>query len=200
METKLGELMQAVVGDPPHQVTAEAVRRHVVRRRVLECAAVTLALAVLAVIIPAGIRAFGDTAGPSAGGSPLVPTAYVSGGRSGQGTVTPITVATNRPGRPIKVGGAPTFIAVTPDGRTLYVADLDLGTVTPITVATKTPGKPIKVDGAPVGIAVMSDGKTLYVSDGRRGQGTVTPITVATNTPGKPIKVGGAAGFIAITP
>jgi hypothetical protein len=114
METKLRELMQAVVGDPPHQVTAEAVRRHVVRRRVLECAGVTLALAVLAVIIPAGIAVFGHTAGPSAGGSPLVPTVYVSGGRSGQGTVTPITVATNTPGTPIKVGGAAGFIAITP--------------------------------------------------------------------------------------
>ena len=69
------------------------------------------------------------------------------------GTVTPITIATNTAGKPIKVGRAPDFIAITPDGKTAYVAAVS-GTVTPITTATNTPGQPINVGYGPAGIAV----------------------------------------------
>ena len=64
-------------------------------------------------------------------------------------TVTPITTATNTPGKPIKVGDGPGGITITPDGKTVYVANFESGTVTPITAATNTPGKPIKVGSGP---------------------------------------------------
>jgi len=102
--------------------------------------------------------------------------------------VTPITTATNTPGKPIKVGHRPRLIAITPDGKTAYVVNQG-GTVTPIATATNTPGKPIKVGGQPYSaIAITPDGKTVYVAN--TGTNTVTPISTATNTPGKPIKVG----------
>ena len=41
------------------------------------------------------------------------------------GTVTPIATATNMPGEPIDVGDEPFAIAVTPDGKTVYVATSD---------------------------------------------------------------------------
>jgi DNA-binding beta-propeller fold protein YncE len=80
---------------------------------------------------------------------------------------------------------------MTPDGRTLYVAD-NGGTVTPVNVATGTPGTPIKVRPGPVALAVTPDGRTLYVaSDGDAGQsGTVLPVTVATGATGTSIPVG----------
>ncbi|HXZ77403.1 MAG TPA: hypothetical protein VEH31_41935 [Streptosporangiaceae bacterium] len=53
-------------------------------------------------------------------------------------------MATNRPGKPIRVGGGPSAIVVTRDGRTAYVLSSAAGTVTPIATATNTPGKPIK--------------------------------------------------------
>ena len=72
----------------------------------------------------------------------------------GLGTVTPVTMATNTAGTPIRVGRAPGPIAITPDGKTAYVAngadDPGGGTVTPITTATNTPGKPIRVGSGPV--------------------------------------------------
>ena len=102
--------------------------------------------------------------------------------------MTPITTATNTPGKPIKVGHRPRLIAITPDGKTAYVVNQG-GTVTPIATATNTPGKPIKVGGQPYSaIAITPDGKTVYVAN--TGTNTVTPISTATNTPGKPIKVG----------
>jgi DNA-binding beta-propeller fold protein YncE len=62
-------------------------------------------------------------------------------------TVTPISTATNMPGKPIHVGSGPAYftggIVITPDGKTAYIAT---GSgVTPISTATGTPGKPIHV-------------------------------------------------------
>ena len=105
--------------------------------------------------------------------------------------------------QPIKVGLDPGVIAITPDGKTAYVANDTLGTVTPISTATNVPGKPIKVGPGPGVIAITPDGKTAYVvleNDPRSLSGTVIPISTATSMPGKPIKVGPGPGVIAITP
>ena len=90
-------------------------------------------------------------------------TAYVSSqpatkpepaGCTGQtGEVTPISTATNVPGRPIRVDCGPYFLAITPDGKTVWVASGER-TVTPIATATNTLGKPIKFRGAIKAIAV----------------------------------------------
>ncbi len=75
--------------------------------------------------------------------SPDGKTAYVTNGASG--TVTPIDVATNMPGKPIKISGKPgsDAIVISPDGTTAYVANQPSSTVTPIYLATGTPEKPI---------------------------------------------------------
>jgi YVTN family beta-propeller protein len=72
-------------------------------------------------------------------------TAYVTNGASG--TVTPIDVATDEPGKPIKISGKPgaDAIAISADGTTAYVANQPSSTVTPIDLATNTPEKPIKI-------------------------------------------------------
>jgi YVTN family beta-propeller protein len=113
-------------------------------------------------------------------------TAYVIGGT----TVTPIATATSTPGKPIQVRSVQDLSvrganAITPDGKTLYVANVDAGTVTPITTATNTADKPIRVGRGAGEIAITPDGKTAYVVSGvdYPGWGTVTPITTATNTP-----------------
>jgi YVTN family beta-propeller protein len=68
--------------------------------------------------------------------------------------VTPITTATNEPGKPIKVGTQPWAIVVTPDGKTAYVVNSETGTVTPVSTVTNRAGKPIKVGITPVAIAI----------------------------------------------
>ena len=69
-------------------------------------------------------------------------------------TVTPIRTATNTALKPIKVGildvtvgESPDAIAITPNGKTAYVANAGPSTVTPITTATNEPGKAIKASG-----------------------------------------------------
>ena len=114
------------------------------------------------------------------------------------GVVTPVNIATGTAGTPITVGPMPTAIAITPDGKTAYVANEGSNTVTPITIATGTAGTPITVGSQPDAIAITPDGKTAYVDN--EGSNTVTPITVATGTAGTPITVGLAPEGIAITP
>jgi hypothetical protein len=68
MDRQLRDLLQAAVGEPPHRVTAEAVRRRVIRRRVVEFAAGAVAVAAIAAVIPVGIGALGHAHGPPNGG------------------------------------------------------------------------------------------------------------------------------------
>jgi YVTN family beta-propeller protein len=124
-----------------------------------------------------------------------------------RGTVTPIMTATNTPREPIDVGNEPFAIAVTPDGRTVYVANTwentgrlagGQSTVTPIATATNTPGPPIPVGSGPWAFAITPDGQAAYVINFYSH--SVTPIATATNTPGPPIPVGQGPRAIAITP
>ena len=55
---------------------------------------------------------------------------------------------------PIKVGIQPMAIAITPDGKTAYVANYLSGTVTPIATGTNSAGKPITVGNHPLAIAI----------------------------------------------
>ena len=116
-----------------------------------------------------------------------------------------LDLTTGRLGKPVKLSGDPDAIAITPNGKTAYVAIYASGTVTPIDLATNTTGKPIKVSGKPLAtrfygqpmaIAITPDGSTAYVANGATS--TVTPIDLATNKPGKPIKISGKLGADAI--
>ncbi len=85
-------------------------------------------------------------------------------------------------------------MAISPDGRTLYVASLGTNTVIPISTKTNKPGKPIKVGPEPGFLALTPDGRVLYVlsyNDGHHG-GLVTAIRTATKKAAGP---SGSAGI-----
>jgi hypothetical protein len=65
MDRQVRDLLEAAAGEPPHRVTAEAVRRKVIRRRVAEFAAGAVAVAAIAAIAPVGIGALGRGPAPS---------------------------------------------------------------------------------------------------------------------------------------
>ena len=115
-------------------------------------------------------------------------TAWVLGVGSGSGhTATPISTATNRPGRPIHTGTRYDQVVFTPNGKIAY--DLALPrAVTPISTATGRAGTPIKILGAE-GMVITPDSKMAYVI-----AGNVVPISTATNTAGTPIRVSGYPG------
>ena len=85
--------------------------------------------------------------------------------------MTPIRIATNTALPPITVGRIPVAIAITPDGKTAYVADGGSGTVTPIETATNTRARR-SPSAAPIAIAITPDGNTAYVTNyGTAGTG-----------------------------
>ena len=229
-DTSLRGLLETALGDEPPigPVAGNSLRlgiklrRRIRIRRAAGGAAVVVAMAA---VIPAVIGIGGHTAAgvhPGAarnvtgqvsdggGGTPPAVTgsgtAYVI--NSGGGTVTPIDLATNTPGRPIKVSGEPVAMAITPDGKTAYVASgaTNSGaeptlaqTVTAIDLTTNTPGKPMDLQWSADAIVITPDGKTAYLINGFPSR-TLTAVDLATNTPGKSITLRGEPVAIAMAP
>jgi YVTN family beta-propeller protein len=226
-ETSLRGLLETALDDEPPigPVARNSLRAGIKlrrRARIRHASGAAAVVAVMAVVIPAVTGVFGNTAaGPhpgaarqgtghasnSGGGTPrpgAAPrgTAYVI--NSGGGTVTPIDLATNTPGKPIKVNGEPVAMAIAPDGKTAYVScgatnSAPAQTVTPVDLATNTPGKPINLQWPPDAIAITPDGKTAYMIVGFPSH-SVTPLDLATNTPGKPVTLTGPPEQIAMAP
>ena len=144
-------------------------------------------------ITPDGREAFVANAG-----------AIVSGQTGAFGnTVTPINLQDDKPLAPIAVGNAPTGVAITPNGTTAIVTNLNSGSVSTITVANNQPGTPITIQGGPIAVATRpGDSKVAYTADtsSNTAGGTVTPIDLTTGTALHPIAVGKAPQAIAITP
>jgi DNA-binding beta-propeller fold protein YncE len=207
--TLVRELLErTTVPEPPiGPIAQNAIRAGLrLRRRRRIVQATATGAAAVAIVCVAALAAAG-VIGHRAAAPALIPaTVYVLAGSQAVGTVTPISTTTRRPGRTIvvrtgsEVFGVPPQLAVTPDGKTIWVADGN-DNVTPISAATNRAGKPVRiVHGEYEGteqVLATPDGKTVYVLD---SYGNVTPISTATHKPGKPIKLGDNAGEMAITP
>jgi DNA-binding beta-propeller fold protein YncE len=205
-----GLLERATVPEPPAGPIARNALRAGLRLR-RRRRAQGIAGAVTVCVVCAGFLAVSGAAGhQTATRASETATVYVLGGGTGD-TVTPISAATNTPGRPIVIAGMPASqgsstsipgYAVAPGGKTIWVAD-GSDSVTPISTATNRAGKPVKVvhdqGYSTEQVVITPDGKTAYVLD---STGAITPVSTATSTPGKPIKLGGDhAGYqMAITP
>ncbi len=123
---------------------------------------------------------------------------YVSDSESASLSV--LETATNQLfGEPIAVGGGPTGVAITPDGRFAYVADSGAGTVSVVDLETGFAAAPIQVPPGPAAIAISPDGRFAFVTSTKSQ--TVSVIDTQTNQlAGEPIKVGAGPEGIAISP
>jgi YVTN family beta-propeller protein len=151
--------------------------------------------------IPNGLRTRGT--------APLHRPATVYVANSFSGTVTPILVRGNRPGRPIRVSPGPEQILIGPAGKTVFVAGHrnlpDRGTpatLTAIRTATNVAGKTLRMCRAAPGdqlvMAITPDGSTIYFLCPSANR--VIPVRTRTLTAGKPINAGPYPDAIAITP
>jgi YVTN family beta-propeller protein/autotransporter-associated beta strand protein len=121
--------------------------------------------------------------------------AYISSANSN--TISVLNTNTNTvTGPPIPVGTQPIGVATTPDGRLVYVANLD--SVSVINTTTRSVSN-LTLGGEPVGIAMTPNAKFAYVS-GFSGN-NVSVINTATNmVVGAPIPVGTNPFDLAVTP
>ncbi len=108
-----------------------------------------------------------------------------------------MNTATDKLGKPIFVN-SPAALAVTPNGKTLYVINEGSQTVNLINTANNTIDGSISVGNTPDGIAVTPDGLTAYVSN--ETDNTVSTIDTATKKVSQVITVGNGPDGIAITP
>ena len=127
-ETSLRRLLdQALAHEPPmgpvaHHSLAAGIRLRR-RRRARNTTASLAAVAVIAAGVPAVIGALGHSAAGVRTGSHQV-VIYV--GSDHQDAVTPISAGASTAGRPIKTDPGPRRLAITPDGKTLYAANVQL--------------------------------------------------------------------------
>ncbi|WP_166654968.1 beta-propeller fold lactonase family protein [Mycobacterium sp. BK086] len=111
--------------------------------------------------------------------------------------VVAIDTATRTAGAPIITGtnaGRAPVIAMTPNGRYIYVTDEDANSISVIdTSANSVVGTPITVPD-PIDLRVTPDGKTLYVTS--QESNSVFALDTATNTISKTISVAGATELV----
>ena len=79
-------------------------------------------------------------------------------------------------GSPIVLAKGGQSIAVTPNGKTVYVPIISLKAVIPIRTATNTALPPIPVGYEPFAMVVTPNGRTVYVGNAS----SLTPIRVST--------------------
>lgn len=109
-----------------------------------------------------------------------VPKVWVLNGDS----VSPVYAVRHVADRAIKLRcDQPSSLAITPNGRTLYVGCTD--TVIPIDAATGRAARAIHIGPGVDQIVITPNGRTAYVG----ANNTVVPIRISTNRAGKPIKV-----------
>ena len=152
------------------------------RNRVRAMGVSVLATLFLAIFVPGAIAQY----------------AYVTNETSN--SVSVINTQSNRVvGPPISVDGGPFSIAISPDGRSAYVASLGLGYVSVIdTRSGQVIGSSIPVGQYPDAIAINPDGTRAYVAS---MTGTVSVIDTKTRSlVGSPISVGEQPEGIAVTP
>jgi DNA-binding beta-propeller fold protein YncE len=119
------------------------------------------------------------------------------------GAVTPVNVLTGVAGSTIGLGWLPVSLAITPDGRSLYVAidgrsgmgQLAPNSVTVIDTATGRVRASLPWTAGPLYLQMAPDGATVWVlSIGTRtstADNTVTPVNVASDRPASPFRTSG---------
>ena len=88
-------------------------------------------------------------------------------GNSDHGTISFIDTSNDAVTAVVRVGTDPYGIAISPDGKKVYVTDLKANNVLVIDTATGTLIDSVPVETSPVGIAVTPDGKKVYVANNK---------------------------------
>ncbi|MFI6495243.1 beta-propeller fold lactonase family protein [Streptomyces sp. NPDC050564] len=99
----------------------------------------------------------------------------------------------------IQVGNSPAGVAVSPDGRRVYVTNFSSDSVSVIDTSTnRTVDNPIPVGDSPSGVAVSPDGRRVYVTNNDSASVSVIDAT-KNRTVGSPIPVGDTPEGVAVS-
>jgi DNA-binding beta-propeller fold protein YncE len=187
-------LDRATASEPPiGPLALNALRAGIKRRRRRRAQGTVACMAAVALIGgAAAVTTTGTPHNPPAGPPKYTgpSTTYVL---SGEGNLYAIPNATKVRSKKILLPGGREVMAITPNGKTIYVSGDEPNAVIPFSTATDTVEKPIEFGRqVPQEMVVTPNGKTVYVLP--LGGNEIIPISTATNTLEKPIKVGQGLG------
>ena len=202
-ELWLRELLdRAVAVEPPiGPVAANSLRAGIRLRRRRRAQGTAACVAAAALIGAAALAGTGAPRNPAAGPTKMTgpSTVYVL---SGEGNLYAIPNATKVRSKKILLPGGRQYMAITPNGKTIYVSGDEPNAVIPVSAVTHKVGKPIEFGRqVPEEMVITPNGKTVYVLPD--GGNEIIPIATATNTLEKPIRAGQGVGGpyqMAITP
>ncbi len=134
--------------------------------------------------VPVGTNPMGVTVSPDGARTYVTNTKY-----GDRGTVSVIDTAINKVTATVDIGYkySPCGIAITQDGKKLYVADRDVKGVSVIDTSTNTVTATVPVGTNPLGVAIIPDGTKVYVTN--RYSNNVSVIDTTTNTVIATVKV-----------
>jgi len=92
----------------------------------------------------------------------------------------------------------PSGVAVTPNGRFVYVTNIGSSSVSVISTATNTVTANVSVGSQPGDVAITPNGEYAYVTD--YGSDSISVINTATNKVTSTIPLGSGPNGLAITP
>jgi PGF-pre-PGF domain-containing protein len=134
-------------------------------------------------------------ADPVQGASPAAIYAYIS---NQDGTISVLDTTNSTITATVNVGGYPSGVAVSPDGKKVFVANYLSNTVSVITTTTNTVTANVDVGGSSSEVVVTPDGKKVYVTS--RGNNTVSVIDTANDTAIATVPVGNGPTRVAVSP
>ena len=202
-EIWLRELLDRAVASEPSMgpIAANSLGAGMKLRRRRRTQGTMACVAAAALIGTAAVAATGTAGNPAAGPAKTTgpSTVYVL---SGEGNLYAIPNATKVRSKKILLPGGRQFMAITPNGKTIYVSGDEPNAVIPVSAVTHKVGKPIEFGHqVPEEMVITPNGKTVYVLPD--GGNEIIPIATATNTLEKPIRAGQGVGGpyqMAITP
>jgi YVTN family beta-propeller protein len=167
---------------------APRIRPHVPRSAVTLCAAVLLA--------PVAGLACGTSRSAEKPAAPA--RIYVS--NQLDNTVSVIDGATHRTVATVRVGVSPAQMAVSPDRRSVYIANTGSSTVSVLNTADNTVAKTIALPrrSRPIGVALSPSGRYLYTADG--GANRVSVLATGTGRVAASVRVGTQPLDVAVAP
>ena len=195
-------LDRTTAGEPPiGSLAADSLRAGIKRRRRRRAQGTVACVAAVALIGTAAVAATGAARHPGTGAAnhPASGPAEETGPSttyvlSGEGNLYAIPNSTKLRSKKILLPGGRQFMAITPNGKTIYVSGDEPNAVIPVSTVTHKVGKPIEFGRqVPIQIVITPNGKTVYVI-GLTGGTRSIPIATATNTLEKPIKAGQGLG------
>ena len=203
-------LDRTTAGEPPiGSLAVDSLRAGIKRRRRRRTQGTVACVAAVALIGTAAVAATGAARHPGTGAAnhPASGPAEKTGPSttyvlSGEGNLYAIPNSTKLRSKKILLPGGRQFMAITPNGKTIYVSGDEPNAVIPVSAVTHKVGKPIEFGRqVPMEMVITPNGKTVYVLPD--GGNEIIPIATATNTLEKPIKAGQGPGGpyqMAITP